>query len=188
MTRMHAVAISLGAALCLAFAMPAPAQTSVRIGFVNVNYVLANAPQTREVNETLTAEFAPREAALVALDAELKANRERLDRDGAVMAQTERTALEREIVNGQRDLERDAGVLQEDVQIRQNELVNELQSTIATRIQAFAVAEGYDLVVTNQGVVYASAAIDITEAVLRALSSGSAAGASTEAAPSTTEE
>ena len=46
-------------------------------------------------------------------------------------------------------------------------------------------AEGYDLIVTNQGVVFASEAIDITQAVLRALSSGSASGAGTEATPST---
>jgi outer membrane protein len=188
MTKIHAVAISLGAALGLAFAVPAPAQTNVRIGFVNVNAVLQEAPQTRVVNETLTAEFAPREAALVARQEELNAMKERFNRDGAVMAQAERAALEREIGNGDRDLQRDAAVLQEDVQIRQTELVNELQSTIARRIQAFAVAEGYDLIVTNQGVVFASEAIDITQAVLRALSSGAAGGASTEAAPSTPEQ
>jgi len=188
MTRMHAVAISFGAALCFAFAGPAPAQPNARIGFVNVNYVLQNAPQTRVVNETLTAEFAPREAELVARGEELQTKASSLERDGAVMAQAERTSLEREITNGQRDLERDATTLQEDVQIRQTELVNELQETIARRIQAFAVAEGYDLIVTNQGVVFASEAIDVTEDVLRALSSGAASGASTEAAPSTSEE
>ena len=188
MTRMHAIANLLGAGLGLALAMPASAQTNVRIGFVNVNAVLQMAPQTQELNETLNAEFAPREAALVARDEELKGKVERLNRDGAVMPQSERATLEREITTGQRDLERDAAVLQEDAQLRQNELLNELQTTIATRIRAFAVAEGYDLVVTNQGVVFASEAIDITEAVLRALSSGTAAGASTEAAPSTPEQ
>jgi outer membrane protein len=185
---MHAVAISLGAALGLAFASPASAQTNVRIGFVNVNAVLQMAPQTQEVNETLNAEFASREAELVARDEELRGKRERLDRDGAVMPQAERATLEREIATGQLALERDAAALQEDAQLRQQELVNELQSTIARRIQAFAVAEGYDLIVTNQGVVFASEAIDITEAVLRALSSGTAAGASTEAAPSTSDD
>lgn len=184
MTRMHAVAISLGAALSLAFAVPASAQPNARIGFVNVNYVLANAPQTQVVNETLTTEFAPREAQLVARDEELRSKRETLERDGAVMGQAERAALEREIADIERALQRDAGVLQEDVQIRQTELVNDLQQQVARRIQAFAVAEGYDLIVTNQGVVFASEAIDVTEEVLRALSSG----ASTEATPSTPEQ
>lgn len=183
MTRMHAVAVALGATLCLGFAAPAPAQTNARIGFVNVNYILQQAPQTRAMNETLTAEFAPREAALVARGEELVTKRESYTRDAAVMPQAERTALEGEIARGERDLQRDAGELQEDLEIRQTELVNELQATIARRIQAFAVAEGYDLIVTNQGVVFASQAIDITEAVLRALSSGAASGASPESAP-----
>lgn len=189
MTRMHAVAASLGAALCLGLAAPSPAQTNVRIGFVNVNFVLQNAPQTQAVNETLTAEFAPREAALVARQEELATKQENYNRDAAVMAQAERTALQREITDGQRALERDAELLQEDLQIRQNELINDLQANIARRIQAFAVAEGYDLVVTNQGVVFASEAIDITEAVMRALTSGASSGSSPETpAPSAPEE
>jgi outer membrane protein len=178
---MHAVAVALGAALCLGFAASVPAQTNARIGFVNVNFILQNAPQTQAVNDTLTAEFAPREAALVARQEELNGKKEAYTRDAAVMPAAERTALEGEIARGERDLQRDAGELQEDLEIRQAELVNELQATIARRIQAFAVAEGYDLVVTNQGVVFASEAIDITQAVLRALSSG--AGASPESAP-----
>lgn len=191
MTRMHAVAVALGAALSLAVAAPVPAQTNVRVGFVNVNFVLQNAPQTQAVNETLTAEFAPREAALVARQEELNTKKENYQRDAAVMAQAERTALEREITNGERDLQRDAGLLQEDLEIRQAELVNELQANIARRIQAFAVAEGYDLIVTNQSVVYASETIDVTEAVMRALSSGAnsaaSAGASPESAPAPAE-
>ena len=188
MTRMHAVAISLGAALSLAFAAPAPAQPNARIGFVNVNYVLANAPQTQVVNDTLTAEFGPREAELRTRDEALVAKGQTLERDGPVMAQAERAALEREISAEQLALQRLGTQLQEDVQIRQNELVNDLQQQVARRIQAFAVAEGYDLIVTNQGVVFASEAIDVTEEVLRALSSGSASGASTEATPSTPEQ
>ena len=185
MTRMHAVAISLGAVLSLAFAAPAPAQPNARIGFVNVNYVLQNAPQTKVVNDTLTAEFAPREAELVARGEELQAKQESYDRDAAVMTQAARAALEREINTGERDLQRDATLLQEDVQLRQTELVNELQQTIATRIQAFAVAQGYDLILTNQGVVFASEAIDVTEDVLRAISSGagSSVSSSSESTP-----
>jgi outer membrane protein len=180
---MHAIAISLCAALSLALSVPAAGQTAIRIGFVNVNYVLQNAPQTAAVNDTLTAEFAPREADLVARQESWTTKRDNYTRDAAVMPQTERTALERELGEEQRELQREQTVLQEDLEIRQTELVNELQATIARRIQAFAVAEGYDLILTNQGVVYASEAIDITEAVVRALNSGASTGSSSEAAP-----
>jgi outer membrane protein len=177
---MQAIAISLCAALGLAISVPVAAQTAVRIGFVNVNFVLQNAPQTAAVNDTLTAEFAPREADLVARQEAWTTKRDNYIRDAAVMAQAERTALESEIEDEGRALQREQTALQEDLEIRQTALVNELQATIARRIQAFAVAEGYDLILTNQGVVYASEAIDVTEAVLRAISSGSS---TTEAAP-----
>ena len=183
MTRMHAVAISLGAALSLAFAVPAPAQTTIRIGFVNVNEVLRQAPQTAAVNATLTSEFAPREAELVERSNAWNTRRDGYERDRAVMPQSERDETERFLRDEQLDLQRLQTEMQEDFEIRQTELVNELQQNIARRIQAFAVAEGYDLILTNQSVVYAGEAVDITLAVLRALSSGATTDASPDSTP-----
>jgi outer membrane protein len=188
---MHAVAISLGAALCLGLAAPVQAQAPVRIGFVNVNFILQNAPQTAAVNATLNSEFAPREAGLVERQTAWNTKREGLERDAAVMPQSERDTITAELRTEEREIQRLAADLQEDFEIRQTELVNELQANVARRIQAFAVAAGFDLIVTNQGVVYASEAIDITEDVLRALSSGSGTGGATSdpaPAPSAPEE
>lgn len=176
MTRMHAFRLSLCAAACLVLAQPASAQTNIRVGFVNINYLLQNAPQTRAVDQKLRDEFAPREAELIAMQEELQGKADTYQRDASVMSETARTALAREVQDGERNLQRRAEALQEDANARQQELLNELQVTIARRAQAFAVAQGYDLIVTQA--LYASDSIDITEAVLAAISSDTAPAAS----------
>jgi outer membrane protein len=187
MTRMHAVVVALCAGLSLALAEPAPAQTNIRIGYVNINFVLQNAPQTQALNQTMTAEFASREAEFVAQQEAWNTKGENYQRDAAVMAQSERAALERELERERLELQRTQTALQEDVEIRQTELVNELQATIAQRVQAFAVLQGYDLILTNQSVAYASEAIDVTEELLTAISTSSTAGSTPAPASTTTE-
>ena len=178
MTRMHAFTLSLCAAACLALPLPAAAQSNLRIGFVNVNFLLQNAPQTRAIDQKLRDEFAPREAAILARQEELQTKLEEYQRDAAVMSAADRQARERELQQGDIELQRSADALQEDANMRQQELLTELQANIAVRVRAFAVAQGYDLIVTN--VIYASEAIDITEAVLAAVSAGSEPAATTD--------
>jgi Skp family chaperone for outer membrane proteins len=83
------------------------------------------------------------------------------------MGEAERSALEREIRDGQRDLQRADTELREDFNIRQNEELNVLQRTLVRQVQEFVRNAGYDLVVTD--VVYVSPAIDITDEVIAAL-------------------
>jgi Skp family chaperone for outer membrane proteins len=84
------------------------------------------------------------------------------------MGEAESTALRREIEQLERDLNRQGQILQEEFSIRQEELVNELQSTIGAQVQTWAEDNDYDLIVSN--VIYVSDAIDITEQVLAAIS------------------
>jgi outer membrane protein len=165
-TRMQAIALSLGASLLFLLAAPVEAQ-DLKIGFVNVPFLLQNAPQTQVVDQQIRAEFAPRQAEFEAQVTAFNEKVDRLERDGAVMGAQERANLQREIEQSERDLSRMQQILQEDAGLRQEELVSNLQSLIAQQIQGFAEDEGFDLILAN--VVYASQAIDITEDVLEAL-------------------
>ena len=71
-----------------------------------------------------------------------------------------------------RDLQRDVARLQqefrEDLELRQNEELGNLQRSLLKEVQDYAQAEGYDLIV-GDGVLFASTAVNITEEVLRAV-------------------
>jgi len=167
MTRKHLVSLLLSIAASLAVVQPVGAQTNLKIGYVNVNALLQGSPQLQVINQQLRDEFAPREADLVALQQDLQKKLETYQRDASVMGEAEKTSLERDLQQGDRELQRRQNELQEDANIRQQELVNELQSKVADEVRKYAQAESYDLIVTN--VVYASSAVDITAKVIASM-------------------
>lgn len=160
MTRMQVLAVTLGAALQLTAIAPLQAQDSPKIGYVNVQFLLQNAPQTQAMEQTLVAEFSEREAEFSELLAEYEEERVRYERNIDVLTEAERSEGERDILRRERELERLQQELQEDVNFRRDELLGQLQSTVGALLQEFVEAEGYDIVVSN--VVYVSPDADIT--------------------------
>jgi outer membrane protein len=156
--------------LLILAAAPAGAQ-DVKIGYVNFAVVLEQAPQSQVVTEKLRQEFAPRQRDLVAMQTELQQKQQTYERDSSVMGEAERGALERELRDGARELQRADTELQEDFNIRRNEELSTLQRTLVQQVQEFARDEEYDLIVTD--VVYVDQALDITSAVLASMQSGS---------------
>lgn len=84
------------------------------------------------------------------------------------MGETERRNMEKELRDLQREVTRLQNEFQEDLNLRQNEEMSNLQVSLLQEIQAYAAQEGYDLLV-GDGVLYASGAVNITEQVLRAV-------------------
>jgi len=161
---------SLVAALWLAVfaAGPVNAQsTNLKVGVVNVALLLEQAPQSQAVNEKLQDEFAPRQRDIVAKRQTLQTQSETFQRDAPVMGEDERLSLERQIRDGQRELQRAENEYLEDLNIRRNEELGKLQRALLQQVQEYARAAQYDLVVAD--VLYFSNAVDITAAVLAAL-------------------
>lgn len=159
------------AAVLLASVFPlggANAAEAISVAFVNTPQVLEQAPQAEAVRETLKAEFAPRDTDLVAQQKALKLKEDRLSRDGSVMSEEERRKLERDILGQQRELKRARDEFSEDLNIRRNEELSKMQREIALSIVALAKEKGYDLILEN-GVIYASDRVDITNEVITRL-------------------
>jgi len=157
-------------ALILASALAASgvAAQDLKIGVVNVPRMIEESPQAKSVMGALQDEFAPRQRSLVGLQKTLREKEERLQRDGEVMNATERGNLEREIRDERRDMARKQNEYLEDLNLRRNEVLGGLQRELLQEVQAYAREAAYDLVVAD--VLFASSAVDITPAVLKALS------------------
>ena len=161
-----------GAALAAAVSLFAgTAMAEMKVGFVDTAKLMESAPQVKEAQSKIEAEFAPREKELVELQRKIRAQEDRLSRDSAVMSESENTKLERDILAMRRDLKRSQEEFRDDLNIRRNEVLAKLQREIFDAIVAFAKAQNYDLIM-GQGVVYSSERVDITEAVLKRLTSG----------------
>lgn len=154
-------------ALVFAVVMPAHAQ-ELKIGVVNVPVLLDRAPQTKAAMDALREEFAPRQREFEAKAKQLEDLNAKVQKDAAVMGETERRNAEKELRDLQREVARMQNEFQEDLNLRQNEELGNLQRTLLVEVQGYAQQQGYDLVV-GDGVLFASSAVNITEEVLRAI-------------------
>jgi outer membrane protein len=156
----------VGAALLAAPLGAAYAETKIAV--VNVPRLLEEAPQAKNAMQALQDEFAPRQREIVAQQKDLKTKEEKLQRDGAVMADNERRNSEKDLREGQRELARKQNEYVEDLNLRRNEELGKLQRSLLQEVQAFARTSSYDLVV-GDGVLYVNESMDITAQVLSAL-------------------
>lgn len=158
-------------ALVLALSLSlAHAQTSdMKIGFVSIAKILNSAPQADAASKRLEREFAPRQRGLVEAQNSLRRLEERLAKDGAVMGDSQRRSLESDIRNQARELKRTSDEFREDFNLRRNEELGRFQKQVLDVINSVAREEGFDLVVNDGATLYASSRVDVTDKVLRRL-------------------
>lgn len=140
----------------------------VKIGYVQVDKILQEAPQTTETGKKLEKEFLPRSQELDRMQKQMRDLQTTLDKETPSTSESDRRSKERELSNLNVEFQRKQRELREDVNIRKNEELSVLQDKINKAVTTVAQAEGFDLVVYS-GVAYASNRIDITDKVLRAL-------------------
>lgn len=139
----------------------------VRLGFVNTQRILRDAEPAKAAQRKIEGEFGKRDKELQDMAARLKALGERLERDAAVMNETERQRRQREFSELEKEFQRKQREFREDLNQRQNEEVQLLIDRANRIIRQIAEQEKYDLIV--QDAVYWNPRIDITDKVLRAL-------------------
>ena len=143
------------------------ALADTKVGVVNITRLLQESPQAQAASQALENEFASRRRELEAQQKDLKAKEDKLQKDGAVMAANERAAAEKSLREGQRELARKQNEFMEDLNVRRNEALGQLQRTVLQEVQAYAKSAGLDVVVADP--LYASPSVDITSQVLAAL-------------------
>jgi outer membrane protein len=145
------------------------AQGNLKIGVVSVARLVEQSPQFQAASKKLDDEFGPRQRDLAAMEQRLRTESERFQRDAPVMGEDERLNLERQIRDGQRELQRTQNELVEDFNLRRNEELGKLQRDVLLRAQQYAREQKFDLLLADQSVIFAGTAVDVTEAVLAVL-------------------
>ena len=141
----------------------------LKIGYVNANDVVANAPQARIALNELTQKYSARESKLLDMESDLREMEQKLsDSENSGLSETELEALRSEARNLSRELERASADLNEDYNFDRNAKLQELQNLISGLILQMAEDEGFDLIVQSP-VVWASPRIDITDEILKQL-------------------
>jgi len=141
-----------------------------RIGFVNSQKILNDAPQAARAKKKIEKDFEKRDQELQRISKQLQGLQENLDKNAVTMAESERRAKEREFGELNRDFQRKQREFREDLSQRQNEEMAAIFERVNKIIKQLAEAEKYDIIF--QEAVYANPRIDITDKVIKALGDG----------------
>ena len=121
-SRHLSVALLLGT---VAIAAPAQAQ-EFKAGFVNTDRIFREATTAKAAQAKLEQEFSRREKELVDLGNTLKTASDKFEREAPTMAESQRTARQRQLVDQDRDFQRKRREFQEDLSARKNEELSQV--------------------------------------------------------------
>ncbi len=140
-----------------------------KIGYVVVEKVLKDAPQTAASNKKLEKEFKSRTDGLQKKVKAIQKQEKDFNKNSVTMAAADRQKAQKKIQNSKIEIQRIERELREDIDIRRREEIGKLQQKINEAIEEMAKTEKYDLIL-YQGVAYASKQIDITDKLIKVLS------------------
>jgi len=164
MMKFKQLAVSL--ILASAFAA-APVLADTKIGFVNTERLLREAPLSIAAQKKLEREFSGRDQELQKMAKQARDLQAQLDKDGVTMSDSERKSKERDLNNLNVELQRKGREFREDLNLRRNEELSQIQERARKAIQDIAKAEKFDLIVEQA--VYVDPKSDITDRVMKAL-------------------
>ena len=148
--------------------IPLSIHAEIKIGYVVVEKVLKDAPQTASSNKKLEKEFKSRTDDLQKKVKAVQAQEKDFKKNSLTMSDPDKQKAQKKIQNSKIEIQRIERELREDIDIRRREEIGKLQQQINKSIEELAEKEKYDLIL-YQGVAYASKGIDITNDLIEAL-------------------
>lgn len=175
MLRRYTVVVLL--ALCPLIAMavdPVPVPVAVpneplKIGVVDVRTTIQKSPQLNAINTELAKAFKPREMKIVDFQTGLKADEDKMQKEGSVMVEADRILLRDKIITERANLQAMITSFQQDLDSAQNSAMQKLLTQVATIVNDIAKQEHFDLILQGDNVPYVVDRLNVTTQVLQVL-------------------
>ena len=163
------LAKTAAAVAVLALAAAGAQAQELKIGYVNSDRVLRDAVPAKAAQAKLEAEFSKRDKELNDLAVRLKNAADKLEKDAPTLAESERNRRQRELVDQDREIQRKRREFQEDLNQRKNEELASVVERANKVVKQIYDSEKFDLILQGDVVIFASARVDITDKVIKAL-------------------
>ena len=138
---------------------------ALKIGYVDVEVLLREAPQVEEINAKMLDRFGSKKTELEGIEKEIKGMQENYKRNELVMTEDKLNDLKKTIIQKVQMFKQNEAVLQQEVATMRSQEVAVLQQTIRGVIADIAKSDKYDLIISD-GVLHSNKKMNITENVL----------------------
>lgn len=140
-----------------------------KVGFVDMQRLIEEAPQMRDWRDRLQREFSARNRELAVEAGSIDELKRRRDSEGALLSSAELERLSRQIEAAERALRRSRSELSSLESVRKNEALDAISKRIGEAAASAARARGFDVVLTRENAVFIDPALDLTAPVLEQL-------------------
>ncbi len=143
---------------------------AIKIGVINVQAAMQRTAEGKKAAEELEARFGPRQQELQKLQEDMRALQDRLRSQERTLSDDARAQIVRDLEIKQKQGTRLQEDLQEDVQDAQSEAINRIGSKMQQVIDRYAREKALNVIfnVSPGGpIIYATAAVDITEDIVK---------------------
>lgn len=155
------------AAAMLALSLPAMADT--RIGVVDLRQALFSSNDAKSFSETLQKDFAGDEAKVREAQEEAKNLKDRLEKDGAMMNESERKELTAQFQSKVQEFNSLKQRLDNAVAKRKQEFLDKARPLVNAAVKELMEEKQLDLVLPSEAVVYVKPELNLTSSLLEKL-------------------
>lgn len=150
---------------------PVPFPQDAKIAFIDINAVAANSIAGKEATKKLTALDEKKRGELAEKNKQLQALQTKLNTGGAVLNDSARSGLEKEIDKMQRDIQFTQQNAQAEMNDLQQELMAEFQKKLLPVIEEVAKDKGLHAVfsIADSGAAYVHPGLNVTDEVVKKL-------------------
>ncbi|HEX16706.1 MAG TPA: OmpH family outer membrane protein [Deltaproteobacteria bacterium] len=148
---------------------------NVKIGYVDVQRVLADSKRGQEAKKEIETRGAELNQEFLKRQQEVKALKEELERKGTLLSEEARKEKEREYQKKVKELERFVKDSREELRQMEREVTTQILKEVEKIINELGKEKGYTLILEKQRsfILYAPEEIDLTDEVIKALDSKS---------------
>ncbi|HEX2095382.1 MAG TPA: OmpH family outer membrane protein [Longimicrobiaceae bacterium] len=156
------------AAALLAFGVSTADAQAVKIGFINSQKILAEAPGSAEAQQTLQREMGQYQTQVDSMQNELQRLQQDFERQQSTLSAQARQQRQQELQQRFTAYQQRMGQLQQTAQQREAQLVDPIMRRIRETIETIRREGGYAMIfdAANSGMVAADSTLDLTERVL----------------------
>jgi len=147
------------------------AQERVRIGFVDIQRVIAESAAGKRAKDRFQAQIKKAEGDVQRERQDLERMRADLDKKGQLLKDEERRNLEADFQKRSVNLQRTMGDYQQDLRQKENEMMSDILKELEGVVSDLGKAEKFTVILERSQILYSDQGMDITSKVIEAYNS-----------------
>ena len=149
----------------------ASAQERMKIGYIDVQRVIAESQSGKRAKERFQAQVKKAEADVLKERQELERLKSDLDKKGPLLKEEERRNMETDLQKRSVILQRSMNDYQQDLRQKENEMMQDILKEVEQIVNEVGKAEKFTLIFERSQIIYSDQGIDITSKVIETYNS-----------------